>query len=286
MPPPAAPLYREWMQPALDGTLLFARAWEPAAPARGSVLITHGLGEHSGRYWHVVQRLTDAGLRVLTWDLRGHGRSEGPRGDIPRYHVLTDDLREVCRIATSGPGPLFLYGHSLGGQITLNFAAAHRPDAAGLIITSPWLSIVFRPSPLKLALAWIATHVWPSFTQETDLDATRLSRDLDFLKAMPDLDLVHHRLSARMYRALTAGARRALLEAAALPYPVLFVHGDHDPVTSLGATEQLYGAMQTTDKTLLVVPGAFHETHNDLCRESVLAQIVAWITARAPLQPH
>lgn len=287
MKAPTASVSRQWMHPAADGTRLFVRSSDPATGApRGTVLLTHGMGEHSGRYMHVVERLNAAGLRVLTWDLRGHGRSQGRRGDIRRYDVLTDDLLEIWSLASPGPEPIFLYGHSLGGQITLNFAVRHRPDAAGLIITSPWLRLAFVPSRWKLSLAWIAAHLWPSFTQGTDVIPARLSRDLDFLMAMPDLDLIHHRMSARMFRALTAGARRASRDALHLPYPILLIHGSRDPVTSVAETQQLYASLRARDKSLVIVPEALHETHNDLCRDSVLSQIVAWLEARLPPRPR
>jgi alpha-beta hydrolase superfamily lysophospholipase len=240
------------------------------------------MGEHSGRYTHVVRHLNAGGLRVLTWDLRGHGRSEGRRGDIRAYALLVDDLLEVWSLAASGPGPLFLYGHSLGGQITLNFAVRHKPAAAGLIITSPWLRLAFAPPRWKVSLARIAAHVWPAFTQNTDVVPTRLSRDLKFLMAMPDPHLVHHRMSARMYQALTAGAISAGRDAVELPYPILLIHGSHDPVTSVAATTQLFRALRSQDKSLVIIPEALHETHNDLCRESVLSQITAWLDKRLP----
>lgn len=289
-PGPSGPLSQDWMHAARDGTRLFVRSSDPAVrssdstqgAARGSILLTHGMGEHSGRYAHVVRHLTAAGLRVLTWDLRGHGRSEGRRGDIRDYSLLIDDLLEVWSLASSGPRPHFLYGHSLGGQITLNFAVRHKPDAAGLIITSPWLRLAFVPPRWKVSLARIAAHVWPSFTQNTDVVPTRLSRDLDFLMALPDPHLVHHRMSARMYQALTAGAIRAGRDAIELPYPILLVHGGHDPVTSVSATKQFFRALRSQDKSLVIVPKALHETHNDLCRDSVLSQITAWLDARLP----
>ncbi len=271
------------MHAVRDGTRLFVRSSDPAhRAARGSILITHGMGEHLGRYSHVVQRLNAAGLRVLTWDLRGHGRSEGRRGDIRDYSLLVADLLEIWSLASSGPKPVFLYGHSLGGQITLNFAVRHKPAAAGLVITSPWLRLAFVPPRWKVSLARIAARVWPSFTQDTDVIPTRLSRDLDFLMAMPDPHLVHHRMSARMFQALTAGAIRASQDAVELLYPILLIHGEHDPVTSVPATRQFFQALSSADKSLVIVPQALHETHNDLCRDSVLSQIEAWLEARLP----
>jgi alpha-beta hydrolase superfamily lysophospholipase len=269
------------MHTARDGARLLVRCAEPAA-RRGTILLTHGMGEHTGRYAHVVEHLTGHGLRVITWDLRGHGRSDGERGDIRDYDLLVDDLQELWGIASMEPGPAYLYGHSLGGQITLNFAVKHRPETAGLIITSPWLRLAFAPPAWKVSLAWVAAHVWPSFTQDTEVNAARLSRDLDFLMAMPDLDLIHHRMSARMFRALTAGAIRASREAVALTCPFLLIHGSHDPVTSVEATKLFFHALRSLDKSLIIVPDALHEPHNDLCRENVLAQITGWLDERLP----
>ena len=286
---PLIPGCREWMHAARDGANLFVRCSDTAAVSggkpRGTILLTHGMGEHSGRYYHVIRQLNATGVRVVAWDLRGHGHSEGARGDVRHYDVLVDDLLEIWNLPeTQGAGgPVYLYGHSLGGQITLNFTVRHRPQAAGLIITSPWLRLAFRPPLWKVALAHLTARVWPRFTQDTELSPTRLSRDLEFLMAMPDQNLVHHRMSARMYRALTAGATRAEHEAARLSYPILLVHGSRDPVTCVTATEEFYRALKSRDKSLIIVPEALHETHNDLCREAVLSQITAWLDARLPV---
>jgi alpha-beta hydrolase superfamily lysophospholipase len=280
------------MHTARDGVRLSILSSEPAAqPARGSILLTHGMGEHTGRYLHVIERFNAAGLNVLAWDLRGHGRSEGPRGDIPDYSAVLDDLAEVWSLAASGPTPIFLYGHSLGAQITLNFAVRDRPTTAGLIITSAWLRLAFVPSRLKLGLAWVAARVWPSFTQDTDMVPSRLSRDIDFLMAMPDPELAHHRMSARMYEALSDGARRAFRDSVQLPYPILLLHGSDDPITCVDATKQLFHDLQSRDKSLVIIPQGLHEPHNDVDREMVLARITEWIearlrTANCHLDPH
>ncbi|HEX4084162.1 MAG TPA: alpha/beta hydrolase [Chthoniobacteraceae bacterium] len=272
---------------ARDGVRLFIRcSGATAGPERGTVLLTHGMGEHSSRYYHVIRRLNATGLRVVAWDLRGHGRSGGARGDIRDYAVLVDDLLEVWglpEIQASGE-PVYLYGHSLGGQITLNFAVRHQPRAAGLIITSPWLRLAFRPPRWKVAIASLAAMLWPTLTQDTEVVPARLSRDQAFLRSMPDPQLVHHRMSARMYHALTAGAARAAREAVHLSYPMLLVHGSRDPVTSAAATEEFFHALESRDKSLIIVPESLHETHNDLCRESVLDQITAWLDARLDRQ--
>ena len=271
---------RERMHTARDGARLYVRCAEAAGGrARAGVVLTHGLGEHAGRYDHVVARLTAAGLRVYSWDLRGHGRSDGARGDAREYGVLVDDLAEVWELARAeaAGGRMFLHGHSTGAQIALNFAVRHAPAAAGLVITSPWLRLAFDPPAWKVALAGVAAGVWPSFSQETEVRPDRLSRDMDFLQAMPDPHLVNHRISARMYRGIVAAAERAAREATALEYPMLLIHGANDPVTSVEATKVFFHALRSLDKRLIIVPEALHETHNDLCREEVLSWMVEWL---------
>ena len=271
----------DWMHNARDGTRLFIRALNTGSSPKGVVLLVHGFGEHSGRYLHVMRHLAGAGLPVVAADLRGHGRSQGARGDIASYEVLLEDLlgvwNELSEKVAAKDLPIFLYGHSLGGQIILNFAAAHRPAAAGLVVTSPWLKLAFAPARGKMILAWIAGRLWPSFRQGTAVRPERLSRDMDFLKGMADLHLVHHRMSARMYRALSAGAARAEAEAPSLTFPILLLRGSDDPVTSVEATARLFQESRSHDKSLALIPEALHETHNDLCREQVAGQITAWL---------
>jgi alpha-beta hydrolase superfamily lysophospholipase len=240
------------------------------------------MGEHTGRYHHVVERLNAIGLQALAWDLRGHGRSDGPRGDIAAYSVLLDDMAEIWAQMPAEYGPAFLYGHSLGGQITLNFAARNQPETAGLVITSPWLRLAFEPPRWKVSLANLAARVWPSLTQDTDVMPSSLSRDMAFLMAMPDPQLAHHRMSARMFHALRAGAEEAVREAAGLAGPMLLIHGAEDPITSVAATEEFFEALRSRDKKLVIIPEALHETHNDLCRERVLEEITGWLEPRLP----
>ncbi len=251
-----------------------------------TVLITHGLGEHSGRYGHVVEKLAESGCDVLTYDLRGHGRSGGRRGDAPSFHAFLDDLGAVAASAReASAAPLFLYGHSLGGLITLRFLEEFRDSGTrrieGAIIASPWLRLTFQPPRWKLLLAEVARRVWPGLCQLTGLDDSRLSRDPAFLATMPDLDLTHHRLSARLFYTIGQACVAARDLASEIRLPLLLLHGQADPVTSWEATRGLFETAGSADKTLLLYPETFHETHNDLDRDRVLADIVSWLRQRA-----
>src|SRR5687768_2381478 len=118
---PAWPAGSEDFLQRPDGVRLFTRSATPPKPPRATVVLTHGLGEHSNRYGHVAAALVARGCQVVGWDLRGHGRSSGVRGDVAEYRCLTEDLAAVCARYHESDRPLFLFAHSLGGQIALRF---------------------------------------------------------------------------------------------------------------------------------------------------------------------
>jgi acylglycerol lipase len=269
----------EWLDREGD-TRLFIRSSSPAKKPRATVIFTHGLGEHSNRYGHVAAEFVARGWRVVAWDLRGHGRSSGPRGDVEDYQTFLDDLGAVSARYRASESPLFLYAHSLGGQIALRFLQTAPVSCQGAIIASPWLRLAFDPPWWKLALARVAMHFWPAFKQSTGNRWERLSRDLSHMTSFPDLELVHHGISARMYFAVRAAGELALGDASVLRIPLLLLHGDADPVTSHHSTCEFFEKAGAADKTLRIFPGTRHETHNDLDRVQVIREIAEWIEAR------
>lgn len=261
-------------------TRLFIRTANPVTEPRATLVLTHGLGEHSNRYGHVAAEFVARGWRVIAWDLRGHGRSSGPRGDIQDYQCLIGDLGAVSARYRAPGHPLFFFAHSMGAQITLRFLETTPVECEGAIIASPWLRLAFDPPWWKLALAWAAMRCWPTFTQSTGNRWERLSRDLAHMTSFPDLDLVHHGISARMYFAVRAAGEQALADASALRIPLFLLHGDADLVTSHHSTCEFFEHAGAADKTLRIFPGCRHEMHNDLDRVQVIREIVEWVESR------
>ena len=267
---------------AADGVKLVLRSARMTGAVRAEVVLVHGLGEHSGRYGHVARVLAERGLRMGGWDLRGHGRSGGARGDARDYALLVDDLARVVDHFVQKGRPWFLLAHSLGGQVALRFLEERQPACAGAVIAAPWLRLAFDPPWWKLALARAALRVWPGFPQQTGHVGGRLSRDAAHLASLPELELVHHRISARLYFAIRAAGEAALADAARLRVPLLLLHGEDDPITCQHATGELVGRAGSADKTLRLYPGVRHEIHNDFGRERVLAEVADWLEARLP----
>src|SRR3954468_2442078 len=124
----------EWTWYTADKTRLYAQGWQPDQVV-GVVCLVHGLGEHSSRYAHVAAALGEAGYVTLAFDQRGHGKSQGARGDATSYDEQMDDIKRLlAEAAERYPAlPRFLYGHSMGGNLVLNYALRRRTQLQGVI---------------------------------------------------------------------------------------------------------------------------------------------------------
>ena len=127
----------EWK--STDGCTIAGFHEEPACKAKAVACLVHGLGEHSGRYQDVAGVLSGAGIALYSLDLRGHGLSYGRRGHAaPRSKILADVDMLIRQARNAHPGlPLWLYGHSLGGNIVLSHRLFGKEPVSGTVATSP-----------------------------------------------------------------------------------------------------------------------------------------------------
>ncbi len=261
-----------------DGLRLYAQGWQPETEPRGVVCLVHGLGEHSGRYTHLAAFLNRAGYALLAFDLRGHGKSEGQRGYAPSYEVLLDDIANfLAEAAERYPDrPRFLYGHSLGGTLVIEYALCRRPQLAGVIATGPLLRTAFEPPAWKLTLAKIMRSAWPTLALSNELDRQALSRDPEVVRAYNDDPLVHDRLSARLGMDMLQSGLWALEHAAEFPLPLLLVHGGADRLTSAQASRE-FAAQAGEVCTLKIWDGFYHEIHNEPEQAQVFEYLLGWL---------
>ncbi len=259
---------------AVNGLPLFCRKWDPATGAVASVVIVHGLGEHSGRYLHVGRFFAEAGFRTIAFDLRGHGRSPGRPVFVKRYVELASDVD--CVVKHFSGGPAFVFGHSLGGQLVLWTAQHFRLMAAGLIVSSPWLALAFEPPQWQIFIAQKMNGLIPGLRFSTGIHSEKLSHDQAHLDSLEDLDLLHKFSTIRFYLE-AANAALEIRRAPLIDFPVLFAYGDADEVTSCKAAEDYFKRLQTPSKTFKIYPGLLHELHNETERGQVLADYVEWM---------
>lgn len=261
-----------------DGLRLWFQEWTPEGKPLGAIALVHGLGEHAGRYQHLADTLNQEGYAFLTFDLRGHGRSEGQRGHTPSYDALMKDIALLLKqVRERFPEQnLFLYGHSLGGNLVLNYALRFSAPLTGVIATSPWLKLAFEPAAFKLKMAGLMNRIWPSFTQKNELDAEALTHDQAIARAYETDPLVHTLISARLFQSVHAAGLWALEHADRFPLPLLLMHGSADRVTSCEASQE-FAARLPEQCTFKVWDGLYHELHNEPKWPAVVETITGWL---------
>lgn len=269
--------------PGAGGVQLYRRSWVPASGTRAVVAIVHGYAEHSGRYDWTGERLAEAGFAVHAYDLRGHGRSEGPRVLVRSFKEHLDDLeRFVQFVRTTAPGhPVFLLGHSMGGNIAALYTTVRIPDLAGVVLSGP--AVMPLPLPQRILLAGISAiaRVGPSLPAIRPLPATSVSRDPAVTAAYGSDPLVYRgRMPAGTLAALARSIQRIHRNAGDFRLPVLFVHGTEDALIPAEASRRLHDAVGSADRTLKLYEGLAHEVLNEPEKPQVLADIVAWMEQR------
>jgi alpha-beta hydrolase superfamily lysophospholipase len=244
------------------------------------ICLVHGLGEHGGRYAHVAAFLNQAGYAQLALDLRGHGRSEGPRGHTPSCEALMQDIdRFLEETAERYPTlPRFLYGHSLGSTLVIEYVLRRRPQLSGVIATGTAFRLAFEPPAWKLALAKVLYALRPTLAMSNELDRQGLSRDPAVVRAYNEDPLVHDRVSARLAMDMFQSGLWCLEHAADFPLPLLLMHGSDDRLTSPQASREF--ATQAGDCcTLRIWDGFYHEIHNEPEQRQVLEYLLEWLEA-------
>jgi alpha-beta hydrolase superfamily lysophospholipase len=260
-----------------DGTEIFTQTWAPAQP-RAVAIQCHGLGEHSSRYAHVGAHFNSIGVALIGYDHRGHGKSGGGRGHVPAYARLMEELDMLFALAAKDfPGlPVFLYGHSWGGNIALNYLIRNQPAVKAAIISGPWLLLPEPPPALKVFFGKLVKGLIPGLAQSTGLDAKKISRDPKEVEKYVKDPLVHSKISAANFFDSNDAAAYALEHAAELKVPTLLMHGDKDGITDVKGSRQ-FAAKNPQHVTLKVWEGYFHEMHNDIGKEAVLAEMSGFL---------
>ncbi len=271
----------EWQWQTKDGLQTFSQGWAPQGKPKAVICLVHGHGEHIGRYAHVGAALAKAGYALLGFDLRGHGKSAGPRGHAPSYEALMDDIAAFLEQASGRypKTPRLLYGHSLGGNLVINYALRRKPGLAGVIATGPWLKLAFQPPASKVSLGRMMNNILPGFSQASGLETAALSRDPDVARAYESDPLVHDKISARLFVSVYESGLWALEHAAELSLPLLLMHGTADRLTSAEASKE-FAAKAGKKVTLSLWEGWYHEIHNEPEKEKVFKVMTEWMDKR------
>lgn len=268
-----------------DGTQLLFR-WHPAADAKAVVLVTHGFGEHSGRYLHVFKALNEAGYACLAIDLRGHGRSGGVRAFVSRFSDYLDDLDcALALIRERSAAPLVLLGHSMGGLVVANWIADRGASAACFVLSSPGMGVALPVPGWKDALGKLMSRLIPTLAIPTGLDPKLVSRDPAVVQAYVGDRLVLTQATARWYVEFLKAQELALSTAPRVTTPALVLQAGADGLVDPLASKRYADALGGGDVTFSTYDDLYHELFNEPEQVRVLEDVVAWLDARIERAP-
>lgn len=268
---------------AADGLSLYLQGWDDQKNPKAVVCLVHGLGDHSGRYAHLARALNAAGYSVLAIDQRGHGRSEGPRGHIPDFEAYMQDIDSLLTEASRRyPGrPRFLYGHSLGGLLVLNYVLRRKPALTGVVASGPGLKSALEEQKVKVAIARLGGKIAPEISISSGLDVNLLCHERQVIEDYVHDPLVHFRVTLGWASQMLSEHSYARLHAKELEIPVLLMHGTADQLTSSEGSQSF--AINSGDLcTLKLWEGLYHEIHNEPEKEQVFAYLIDWLDQHLP----
>ena len=240
-------LIKDFKWKSLDNLEMNGNSWLTDLQPKAVVFLVHGLGEHSGRYDRLAAFLNSAGYDLLSFDLRGHGQSQGKkRTTHPPIHPSMDDIDHFILQSNCRTNVKFIYGHSLGGNLVLNYILRKKPKLDGVIATGPLLRTTHRVNGFMLAIGQIMNHIWPTLTMPNNINPKSLSHNNDEVNTYSKDILVHNRVSVRLGIDMLKAGEWALDHADEFPLPLLLMHGKADQVTSPLASQQFAEKMQKT----------------------------------------
>jgi alpha-beta hydrolase superfamily lysophospholipase len=245
-------------------------------PIAATVLV-HGFGEHISRYYHVAEHFLKEDISVIGVDLTGHGNSSGKKGHVNSIedfytciNSMVDHVREDKKEL-----PLILYGHSMGGNIALNYLINNdKSEFCCVLATSPWLQLAIQPTALQLFLANTLNRIYPSLQQKAALVFKDISSVVEVQKDYENDPLNHNKISVRLFNEIYKNGLLAIEKASSIMIPTLISHGDDDNITLQEGSKAF--AANNQQATLKIWPGLRHETHNEHNNEEVIGFYVAW----------
>jgi alpha-beta hydrolase superfamily lysophospholipase len=266
----------------VDGHKIFFRSLVPRNP-RAALLLLHGLAEHSGYYEAAIDAVAAEGIAVFAPDQRGHGHSSGLPGDLQGLGVLLDDAALVqSEVRRSVPkAPLFIFGHSFGGQLALLYTLRHQQELRGLILSAPLVLVPSYVSPVTVRVSRILSRLVPRLPVQ-GFPYRRASRDPQVIEQIENDPLYYKgKIRARTGAIMLEGMEEASRRMGELHLPLLVLHGEKDEIVELDCSRTVIERASIDDKTLKLYPETMHHLVLEPEGEEIMGLIAAWILERA-----
>jgi acylglycerol lipase len=274
--------HQEGFFKGIRGVNIYYQCWLPEDEPKAVLLIVHGLAEHSGRYINVVNHFVPLGYAVYGVDLIGHGKSGGARVYVERFEDYTDTLKTYFDMVRDWQPkkPIFLVGHSVGGLIGPSYLLEHQAELSGAVISAPLVQVPDNISPPVVFVSKVLSTLMPKFGLMR-VEADGVSQDPEVVQAYINDPLVYRgKTTARLSAELLKAMQRVTAEAARITLPILILQGSADKLVAPDGARMLYASVSSSDKTLHVYDGCYHEVFNEPERDQVLGDVEAWLEAR------
>ncbi len=271
-------LSEEFERTAFDGKRLYFQLWQTEQDVKGVVCLEHGLGEHCNRYAAWNQKLNKAGYSVITFDLRGHGKSEGQRGHISSFNDYIEDTDLLLKEARSRfPGiPIFLYGHSMGAIIIWDYVLMKKPELSGVILSALDYRNALEEQKVKVLLSRVLGSIVPTMSMSSGLNPHDISRDQEVVSRYINDPLVHDKVSLGWAKSALVAVEWSLAHTGEWTLPVLLMHGENDKIGYVIGSQQ-FADKVNCDCTLKVWSGLSHEIHNEPEKDMVFDFLQKWL---------
>jgi len=264
-----------------DGTRLYWSQVLPDTEPKAWLGVVHGYADHSGRYKLPIDFWVSQGFAVQAFDYRGHGKSDGPRGDFKQWSDYLDDVTAFADKlkAAAGGKKVFLVSHSNGTLINTHYLATKPAGVAGAVLVGSFYALALPVPPLKVFAANLIKGILPGLKLSNELSVEYLSRDVEWQKESANDKLRFSTTTPRWFSGTMAAQEGLQGLGAKITLPVLMVLGGADPIISVPAAKAFFETIASTDKKLEVNEGHRHETLMEVGREQVWESISSWISA-------
>jgi alpha-beta hydrolase superfamily lysophospholipase len=266
-----------------DGLILHLRGWLPHTTPNKVVVVLHGMGGHGGYYASsIAPYVVPHGSAVYAPDLRGHGLSDGLRGDIESFGYFQQDVETVVRWARlKHPDlPLFLMAESMGTSIAINYVAQAAPEILpeGLILVACVIAPTVTPSVREVArtMWYLARDRRRPALPITGREELGI-RDHEFIKVLKSDELFNRRVSVRFLSTMTTHMQQAARRHSAINLPVLLMQGGRDYTIRHKPTRAFFDRIPSSDKEVHIFPDAYHALLNDPDAPHVRERIINWL---------
>lgn len=263
---------------SFDQTELFLQHWSKPESI-GTILITHGQGEHSDCYERLINGLADSPWNFVAWDLRGHGRSDGKRGFANHFDEYIEDFKSVLHFVLNeneiNTHQIVLLSHSMGGLIQSQFYINEKikPKIQGMIFSSPLFDVALAVPYVKDVGAQLINKYLPKLTLHNEINNTQLTADTEVLKEFQKDPYRHHKISAGVYLGFKESFLLIENKIKDLDIPCLFQLAKLDSVVSTPKAIEYFNTIKNSEKQLLVYENSHHEIYNDIERNKAFTDI-------------